>query len=298
MPASVRIHTLEAAPPNAADLRTLLTTLLATDPDEANIVKQERESAVYLTPPIRLPGQPEPVRLIVKSRSLTTLRTRLQHAVGLSRAARQMRGSRLLRAAALPAAPCLATATRITASQRLDVLVMELVPGTSLLHHLASSELTIPQQLVLADRMGSLVADLAHANLFNRDMKPSNVIIAPDHTPVIIDTVAIRTIRGGRARNTARVRMLASLLIEPIGCNVRPRGTLIYRVLRAECQTTLARTLGRAPDPSLHTRRVLKALIRTTAKRVHKLLSTRGPFEPMVNPLAKPSSHEVPATHG
>ena len=74
--------------------------------------------------------------------------------------------------------------------------------------------------------------------LFNRDHKPSNIIVTDvgdDQTPAslgIIDAVDFRKVTPTLVF-AAPTRMLASMIIEPTGVGVRLRHALMRRALRA-----------------------------------------------------------------
>ncbi|MFG0327814.1 MAG: hypothetical protein ACF8SC_11170 [Phycisphaerales bacterium JB037] len=92
----------------------------------------------------------------------------------------------------------------------LDTLFMHALPGRTLLDHLAERRADD-----LAPIVGRGVGRIVRAGLFNRDHKPSNLIVAPDRRSLaVIDTVAIRP-TPFPARSVER--MFASLIIEPTG---------------------------------------------------------------------------------
>ncbi len=206
---------------------------LATfDPATATPLKREGDDATMLA---RMMGR----EVVLKRWALNSAWARLRHALRLSRAWRQWRGSVLLNAAGIPAARGLLIARADGAAW----LVLERVPGLSLLHHIAGRvEPALPARAEhgLARAVGQLV--LAHrvARVFNRDGKPSNIIVAPPgaplpgadgtapaHRPVVIDTVGVRAAwpRGGL------ITMLKNLCMEPLGHGCLPRRALLARVV-------------------------------------------------------------------
>ncbi len=155
---------------------------------------------------------------------------------------------------------------------------MEALPGKSVLHHLADRDLTVRQQHTLAAELGRIVARLrarsdwrGHAH--NRDHKPSNLIVTSLDPPqvAIIDCVAIRR---DWFDSDQPFRMLADLLIEPLGVGHPPRRTLMMRALLA-----YFRELDTAPMPDR-----AKAL-RHFWQEVTDTIRDHGDPTPRVNPL-------------
>lgn len=152
--------------------------------------------------------------------------------LGLGRASRHARGTRLLQSCGIPTAAVLAS--QLTPEQDgalVQTLILERLPGKTVLQHLADGDLAPRQQHALARRIALDMAALLRAGYYNRDHKPSNLIVtstdAADPRVAVIDTVAIR-----RAGDVGAIRMLASLFIEPLGCGVPPRRALAFRVVR------------------------------------------------------------------
>lgn len=135
-----------------------------------------------------------------------------------------------------------------------ECVVIELLPGMTVLHHIArlcdsqdtshapadGEPMGVRQQHALAREIGGQVARLVALGRYNRDHKPSNLIVTDvDKAKVaIIDTVAIRprTILSGDRLS----RMLGLLAIEPLGVGCLPRRALMMRVVRA-CADELGR---------------------------------------------------------
>lgn len=167
---------------------------------------------------------------VVKIWWLGTPTDRLWHRLRQGRADRHQRGSERLRRAGLPTSACLGIGTVGGGDDPLGaVLVMEALPGRSLLHAMADPALPPGTAGRLAERAARLTADLFTAGLYNRDHKPSNWLVtdeAEGHL-ALIDTVAIRRISPAQvAKGLAApclVRMTASLMIEPIGVDHPPR---------------------------------------------------------------------------
>lgn len=239
--------------------------------------------------------------VVVKWRELTSLNDRAKCVFGVSRAYRQWRGARLLASGGIPAArpfallvqsgtsgaqPAAAHSTSTSANPR-EWLILENAPGQTVLHHLAGGRLSLRDQHALARAVGVQVGAMLRAGLCNRDHKPSNLIAEfVDGVPIVtlIDTVAIRR----RSNPGEMVRMLATLLIESIGVGLAPRGAIAFRVLRDACAAWLEGTLGRPLGAHKGDRKALRALVRSTAKRIEQYIRFHGDPTPKDNPLESP----------
>lgn len=239
--------------------------------------------------------------VVVKWRELTSLNDRAKVIFGVSRAFRQWRGARLLAGAGIPAArpfallvqhgipgadSAAAKSARNDANPR-EWLILENIPGQTVLHHIAGGKLSLIDQHALARAVGVQVGAMLRAGLCNRDHKPSNLIAEfVDGVPIVtlIDTVAIRR----RSNPGEMVRMLATLLIESIGVGVAPRGAIAFRVLRDACAAWLEGTLGRPLGTHKGDRKALRALVRSTARRIDQYIRFHGDPTPKDNPLVVP----------
>lgn len=249
------------------------------DPARVITIKAEGGSAVYAA---ELGG----ARVIIKRRELRGLWERLKAVWRASRGHRHWRGAAWLTAHGFRTAKTFAMLVKRRGSELSEWLVMEILPGKSVLQHLADADLTPGEQHSLATTLGRQVARLGLLGRFNRDHKPSNLIVTRvdthDAEVGIIDCVAIQRGRGSQGR----YRMLASLLIEPMGCGVTPRATLVARCLDSECRAWLSGVLGRALDEHVPMERsALRQLKRTTARRVAALIRAHGDPTPAVDPL-------------
>ena len=224
----------------------------------SRILKQEGSDAVWAC---ALLGR----SVIVKRRHTSGLGELARRMVGITRAERQWRGCTLLRHAGIPTAQCLILAR----ASESEWLVMEELPGQSLLSELAKSEMSAAAVRALAAGVGELVSSMAAAKLFNRDQKPSNIIATKLDTSraelAVIDTVGVRRCPSWREDFT--VRMLASLVIEPRGT-----GILIPR-------TAMMRALARVARD--RTRR------RELWRRVERAVRGHGDPTPKVDPLSR-----------
>lgn len=214
---------------------------------------------------------------VLKSQPLTSRRRRLEFLLGFSRAHRHWRGSLRLAALGLPTARCLALARTPDAA----VLAMDALPGRSVLEHLSRRDLPVRDEHAVARALGALARTLVDAGRFNRDAKPSNLIVLPPDPPAdgpaapgrpgrsvaTIDCVAIRRCPRRSGRHLART--LASMIIEPIGCACPPRRALRLRAVRS--------ALGDHPD-----RRAVRELWRA----VERLVAEHPDPRPRVSPLS------------
>lgn len=238
--------------------------------------------------------------IVVKWRELMTLNDRAKCAFGASRGFRQWRGARLLAGAGIPVARPVALlvqrgrsranaaagASNGDLSRPREWLLLEEAPGKTVLHYLADRTLSVVDQHALARTVGVQVGAMLRAGLCNRDHKPSNLIASfEDGVPIVtlIDTVAIRR----RSNPGEMVRMLATLLIESIGVKVAPRGAIAFRVLRDACAAWLEGTLGRPLGSHKGDRKALRALVRSTARRIDQYVLHHGEPTPKDDPLGR-----------
>ncbi|MBA4039968.1 MAG: hypothetical protein C0468_06550 [Planctomyces sp.] len=186
---------------------------------------------------------------VIKVREAGGLVEALKRAVGGSRGHRHWRAALWLlrRDIATPAPVALATARQ--GGRLVEVLVTAYVPGRTLLRMLGEGGGDARAQLRVARAAGALVAEVLHGGRYNRDHKPSNVLlIAPRGGPhlasdghqiaqkpalALLDPVGLRRVRAAEAAVTAAARMLASQVIEPTGVGCPPRGALRRAALRA-----------------------------------------------------------------
>ena len=179
--------------------------------------------------------------VVVKTHRLQGVREVVGAALGVSRVGRQARGARVVAGAGSATARVHMVARGTDAGgARVEVLVMERVPGVSVAHHAARRDLDGPARRVVAERLGAQIDRLARAGVVNRDHKASNIVVRFDEAglpePVVIDTVGIRR-ADPRA---ARVRMLYGLVIELVGIGALPSAPDRMRVVRSAMGGTRA----------------------------------------------------------
>lgn len=214
--------------------------------------------------------------------------SRVKAAARRSRADRHWHGARWLAAHGLRTAEPIA----VLADRASRWLIAEWIDGPTVLERFAAGpEAPGPALDDLADALGCQIAQLVNQGRFNRDHKPSNLIITrarpapsgpanarpgrPSVPPIaIIDTVAIRRVPptpGARVR--AAARMLAALLIEPTGVGRPPPQGWMIRAAAA-----CARNF-RAPAPPVDD--LARQLANLAARRIER----HGDPTPRVNPL-------------
>lgn len=150
-------------------------------------------------------------------------------------------------------------------------LVMRALDGPTVLELMADPGVPVAEQHTLAAELGRQVDRIIQQGRYNRDHKPSNLIV--EHLDeksarvAIIDCVAIN--RCARGNGLGALRMLSSLIIEPIGCGVRPRRGLMMRALRA--------FVGVGPR---------NAVVAYWWERIGTHIAAKGDLRPRTNPLA------------
>jgi hypothetical protein len=225
--------------------------------------------------------------VVIKSWEVGAPWALLKAAFGASRAHRHWTGAQRLIALDIPTARPLAMAR----SRGALWLVMEALPGPSLLEELAHPSLSPRRQHALARNIARQLVALTLAGRYNRDHKPSNIIIldpeTPDPCPAIIDTVAIRPLRPWRRADL--YAMFAALVIEPTGCGHPPRRALMMRVLHEHQRELMRRIPNLLPDDPV----VRRAARHADWMRITGLVLAHGDPSPKVNPLGGPPGGRV-----
>lgn len=212
--------------------------------------------------------------VVVKRWELRTLGARLKALAGGSRADRHWRGARWLTSHGIRTPVPYVMAVESGGGARRQYLVMEALKGRSVLEHLAAGDLTVRQEHALARCTGQVVATIWERGGFDRDGKPSNLIATSVRVEqpevAVIDCVAIGRCRG----RSSLLRMLASLYIEPLGCECPPRKALIC-----------AAFLGCTAQGARVERGASKARLRRCWGSVAELVRRHGDPRPRVDPL-------------
>jgi len=245
----------------------------------AEVLKREGEDWVAAAT-LRVAGVDR--RVVVKRRRGRGVVEGIKTLAGAGRLMRQWRGSTWLAARGIATARPLALLRRWGPSCGEEVLVMERLEGPSLLECLASRGLTRGQERALAEEVGRMAARMVAAGRYNRDHKPSNLIVTGvderSATVAVIDAVAIRVSVGGLR---GLERMLASLVIEPTGCGHPPTAWEMRRVVRAAAGELVARV------PTFRGREGARvgALARVLWRAAAEVVEGHGDPTPRVDPL-------------
>ncbi len=239
--------------------------------------------------------------LIIKGLSCDGPMPRLRALVGRTRLHRQYRTTQRLAALGLPVVPALSLLSASVSGVAHVLLVMDRARGQTLLEFLANAAsnatgnaaTSARMQHRVADAAGRLVARVVAKGLFNRDHKPSNIIVTSagdDASPAtlsIIDAVDFRKLTPTLVFQ-APTRMLASMIIEPTGVGVRPRYALMRRALRAYLEESwhLASRSDADDDEAMDPmweHQSARAFWQSVGERVVR----HGDPTPRVNPLAR-----------
>lgn len=250
------------------------------------VLKAEGDSHVVL---LRLGER----RVVLKLMLMRGWVARTRCWLGITRHHRQWQGAEWVRAAGVFTSQPLAMGT-IHATEQSGTLMagqwlaLAYLEGPTLLESFRSAE-PMPEnhrrrrQHALAVQAGESVRKLARARLYNRDHKPSNLIVLRSdprdiHAPVgVIDTVGIRRARGGKLHRSSLERMLASLIIEAIGCGVVPS---------VWARRTALRVAMGAWDPRTSTMHVWRA--------VRRIVESHGDPTPKIDPLGAADNLSAP----
>jgi tRNA A-37 threonylcarbamoyl transferase component Bud32 len=199
----------------------------------ARVVKTDGRSSV-------LSGEVAGRGVIVKTVVTNPMRSRAPAGIGRTRLSRQWQGAEMLIEHGFQTVePVLMWNGRSSRGHYAETLVMERVEGRTLLGALAGAERALGEERRLAGEAGRLTGRLVKAGLFNRDHKPSNIILCDGatngrkgqagHGPlVLIDTAGVTRLGSRRPE-----RMLFNLVVECVGTGTLPRRGVLLAGLRA-----------------------------------------------------------------
>lgn len=211
-------------------------------------------------------------QVILKAWPIAGLAARSYAALGLTRASRQWRGSERLAGVGVQVPEMLALVRGRSSAGDVEALVMTRVDGRTLLDHLAHPTVGPRVEHRIAEALARQCAAMARAGVFNRDHKPSNLIVTGatecNARLVVLDSVAIRPLPGG-----PRSAPLERLVLEAIGVGAPPRRALVARFIAQWTQLTA---------PGLDQRRLRRETWRVLGARI----ANHGDPTPTDNPLS------------
>lgn len=228
--------------------------------------------------------------VVAKVWTLDSPRRRVQAILRRTPAFRHWRGAAVLQRAGLATAPCLAICRRVDErGRRLECLIMERLEGCSLLHRLAAPGPGVAHQHRLARAVGRQVAQMADLRVFNRDHKPSNLIVVAGDREAETQSIAIIDCSGVARRRPrdALPRMLTSLVTEAIGAGAPPRLSVRMRVL-SEAALHPRGDTPRREDSEAGPSRRRSGAVRNLWLDVQRRFEAHGDPTPKVDPLARP----------
>ncbi|MGQ0627540.1 MAG: hypothetical protein ACT4PL_05490 [Phycisphaerales bacterium] len=234
-------------------------------------------------------------RVVLKAAATGGVLGMVRRALGHSPLDRERRGAGVLGRAGLGTAAVLGHGTCTLQGRGAEFLLMEFVAGATLLEMLTGAGGRASPRGVCAV-VAETIVRMVRAGWFNRDFKPSNLIIIDDEGEggvgggrsgggalrvVQIDCAGIRRC-DPRRLDHAPVRMLTALMLEPTGCGValpmRARVRMVREVIRAWNEDGTGEAM---PGESR------AAGIRMLMRLVEERITRHGDATPRDNPLAR-----------
>ncbi len=218
--------------------------------------------------------------LIIKTARLARAKDRLNALAARTQADRHVRATTRLERAGVPTAEVLLHVRgrdQATGDPR-ESLVLRAILGRTLLHHLddlanrRAGAIDFPTQCAVARALGAQLQRFAAARIFNRDHKPSNLIVdlsEPEPHIAVIDAVDIKRDR----LKIGALRMLKSLMLEPLGCACPPPRTMRMRTLIA------------ATTDAAHPHGAPRGARKAVWRAIEESIREHGDPTPKVNPL-------------
>ncbi len=224
------------------------------------------------------PGESRSVWRVTTSTEVVTIKCRKETLWGWMRFVlarsplhREVKGAAVLTGANVRTAVPLA----LCRGNRTQCLILRHVPGRTLLECMADANLTGAQRQRIAISIGRQLRQMGEQGVMNRDHKPSNLIVdegvAGEPLVTVIDAAGVFQ---APVRGWGMPAMLASLVIEPIGCTLRLRGRDVVRVLH---QVIKDDGLGQWKS------------VRDLLGAARQIVAEHGDPTPTVNPLAQAS---------
>lgn len=225
--------------------------------------------------------------VVVKCRWLNTLSRWLKGALGYGHGDKHWRGAAALASKKVPTATPVVLARARLDGRPAELLVLEHLPGPTLLRVLDDIARgrgpSVRVQHSIAAAAGATIPALLNAGLWNRDHKPSNLIVLDAGTAspriAVIDCVGIGRYGRMGLDGMEGESMAASLMIEPTGCGCRPRRALWMRAFGAmfDPGTLAASRVKRHSD------------FRAVLDEVRSLIDAHRDPRPKHDPLAPPT---------
>jgi len=145
----------------------------------ATLLKEDARTSVFA-------GESSEGPVVVKTMRLDRVKDRLSAIVGRTRLMRQWAGWELLMKAGIASPGCFV----LFRSKGVETLVMRRVEGETLLDRIAAGTPTPRERTPLADALAGMLNAMRDASVFNRDNKPSNIVIERGTgTLWLVDTV-------------------------------------------------------------------------------------------------------------
>jgi tRNA A-37 threonylcarbamoyl transferase component Bud32 len=270
----VTIRIRKIAPEEAPRREEWARALAEFEPAGATPLKQDSGGGVYCKTMLD-------EDVVVKVWRHRSVGPRMKAALRQSPAERHWRNAAWLRQHGIATAQPLVLA--IDHSRASIVLIMKRVVGRTLLEHLAEG-LPPKREWPMARAVGRMLHRLEAAGRYNRDSKPSNLMVLrpDDPTPeiAIIDCVAIRRLPPLWWAPLRIAKMHSSLILEPTGCGCPPRRTQILRVLVAKLEAA-----GAVLDRKFWRDNWVKEWLGGEWNEAGAIIQSHGDPTPKVNPL-------------
>ncbi|MEM9065825.1 MAG: hypothetical protein AAGB51_10095 [Planctomycetota bacterium] len=214
-PPTERVRIARLAP--GFDAGCLSDQIIRLDLGEAKTLKATADGSVIR---LTIPGidGPAGIDAVLKTHPIGGARRTFQSKTGTTRGHRAFRAGVALAARGVRTAQPIALLTGLDRDKPVETLVTRAVEGNTLLQHIHDREsMDEAQRRTLATSVGAQLRLMLASGLYNRDHKPSNLLVDDGDQPVVVDTVAIRP---APLRTRALRRMLVSLGTEPLGIGV------------------------------------------------------------------------------
>lgn len=227
------------------------------------------------------------VDVVVKCRVLSSMSRRLKAMVGHGQGDRQWRACARLAMKRIPCSKPVMLGHGEVDGVTCELIVLRWAPGRTVLELLAaiaSGGADAPgaaEQHRIASAVGATVPALLRAGMWNRDHKPSNLVVDRDEQGkarvTLIDVVGIGRYGWMGIDESEAEQMCASLVIEPTGCGCPPRRALWMRGLLG----MMEEKDRRAPRAERH------ADLRAMIGEVGGLVEAHGDARPRVDLLKR-----------